>query len=98
MKFLLILALVCTHVCANAQNENNVINKPTPIEEWVVSPTGPNDLSKDSLDAVYQYIDALDEFEISKAHEALRYRLIKNPTQQNKELVLYIEQKLNGLK
>ena len=98
MKNLLLLSILLIGAFKSySQTENNIINKPIATADRVVTPTGPNDISQDSLNVLYERIDELGISQLSKVQEMFRYKIYHEPTQQNKDLLLYIDKKLNEL-
>ena len=51
-------------------------------------------LSSDSLVLLYEKLDEASMFELQKLQETLIYRIRVAPTDQNKEILNYVEQRL----
>lgn len=55
-------------------------------------------ISQDSLATLYAQIDELGESDLKRVQEHFRYRLRMEPSEQNKELLLYVDERLRLLK
>lgn len=55
-------------------------------------------LSADSIQKLYQRIDALSIFELKKWRESYIYKNRTEPSDQNKEILLYIEERMKPVK
>lgn len=57
-----------------------------------------NSLSSDSLQKLYQQIDLLSIFELKKWRESYIYKNRTQPSVQNKQILMYIEERIKVVK
>ena len=55
-------------------------------------------LSSDSLQKLYQHIDLLSVFDLKKWRESYIYKNRTQPSNQNKQILIYIEERLKVVK
>jgi hypothetical protein len=55
-------------------------------------------LSVDSIQSLYQRIDTLSIFELKKWRESYIYKNRTEPSDQNKEILLYIEERMKTVR
>lgn len=55
-------------------------------------------LSPDSLQKLYQHIDLLSVFDLKKWRESYIYKNRTQPSYQNKQILIYIEERLKVVK
>jgi hypothetical protein len=55
-------------------------------------------LSSDSLQKIYQKIDQLSVFDLQKWRESYIYKNRTQPSHQNKQILIYIEERLKVVK
>ncbi|WP_343632027.1 hypothetical protein [Fluviicola sp.] len=55
-------------------------------------------LSSDSLQKLYQHIDLLSVFDLKKWRESYIYKNRTQPSDQNKQILIYIEERLKVIK
>ncbi len=58
----------------------------------------PDSLSADSMQMIYQEIDLLSIFELKKWRESYIYKNRTQPSAQNKQILMYIEERLKVVK
>lgn len=89
MRLLLLAALAtafgATTACAHTQSAHH-----TPVYWLIPSDT----ISADSLQKFYQRIDLLSVFELKKMRESYIYKNRTQPSNQNKQILLYVEERL----
>lgn len=93
MRLLLLVAVTSvigtSTVCARSQMENH--------QQFVfVEPS--DTLSADSLQTLYSKIDQLSVFELPKWRESYIYKNRIQPCNQNKQILLYIEERMKVVK
>ena len=81
MKKLLLSALLLFS-CLTATAQNASENSKFPI------------ITEDSLVKLYHFIDDASVFDLTKLQESYRYKSRLEPSTQNKEILLYIDEKL----
>ncbi len=55
-------------------------------------------ISSDSLQKLYQHIDSLTYFDLKKWRESFIYKNRTQPSYQNKQILIYIEERLKAVK
>lgn len=55
-------------------------------------------ISSDSLQKLYQHIDSLSYFDLKKWRESFIYRNRTQPSYQNKQILIYIEERQKAVK
>lgn len=78
-------AFVATTTCAHANYVHH-----TPVYRLMPSDT----ISADSLQKLYQRIDLLSVFDLKKMRESYIYKNRTQPSNQNKQILLYVEERL----
>ena len=87
---LLLLATLASAFVATATYAHTRYVHHTPVYRLTSSDT----LSADSLQKLYQRIDLLSVFELNKMRESYIYRNRTQPSDQNKRILLYVEERL----
>lgn len=90
---LLLLAAIASVIGATTTyaHENHVSLKS-------VCQTSDDTLSSDSLQKLYQHIDLLSVFDLKKWRESYIYKNRTQPSQQNRQILIYIEERLKVIK
>ncbi|MNU71615.1 hypothetical protein D3C71_610480 [compost metagenome] len=89
MRLLLLAALasafVATTACAHREYvQHRPVYRSMPFDT----------LSSDSLQKLYQRIDLLSVFDLKKMRESYIYKNRTQPSNQNKQILLYVEERL----
>ncbi|WP_300662906.1 hypothetical protein [Fluviicola sp.] len=87
---LLLLAALASAFAATATYAHTRCAHHTPVYGSISSDT----LSSDSLQKLYQRIDLLSVFELNKMRESYIYKNRTQPSNQNKQILLYVEERL----
>lgn len=89
MRLLLLAALASAFGATTAYAHIGYASH-TPVYRFVPSDT----ISSDSLQKLYQRIDLLSVFELNKMRESYIYKNRTQPSNQNKQILLYVEERL----
>lgn len=89
MRLLLLAALASAFGATTAYAHTRYASH-TPVYRFVPSDT----ISSDSLQKLYQRIDLLSVFELNKMRESYIYKNRTQPSNQNKQILLYVEERL----
>lgn len=89
MRLLLLAALATAFGATTAYAHTRCVH-PTSVCRLLPADT----LSADSLQKLYQHIDMLSVFDLKKMRESYIYRNRTQPSNQNKQILLYVEERL----
>jgi hypothetical protein len=93
MRLLLLVTMTAVVVTTTASyaHENDAY-----MSSVYQTPT--DSLSNDSLQMLYQHIDLLTVFDLQKWRESFIYKNRTQPSYQNKQILIYIEERLKVVK
>lgn len=89
---LLLLASIASAIGAATTYSHAAAVHHTPVYRIGMSDT----LSPDSLQLLYRQIDQLSVFDLKKVRESYIYRNRTQPSDQNKRILLYVEERIKG--
>jgi hypothetical protein len=90
---LLLLAAIASVIGATTSYAHT-----TNVRTQSVHQTTADSLSPDSLQKLYQQIDLLSIFELKKWRESYIYKNRTQPSVQNKQILIYIEERIKVVK
>lgn len=91
MKLLLLVSIVLTIGTVRAHAHTHELP-----DNYSLSYYSGDSLSADSVQQLYTRIDALSIFELKKWRESYIYKNRTAPSNQNKEILLYIEERMKS--
>lgn len=92
MRLLLLAAMASAIGATTTHAHENVV----PLNTICIS--SGDTLSADSLQKLYQHIDLLSVFDLKKWRESYIYKNRTQPSNQNKQILVYIEERLKVVK
>lgn len=87
---LLLLASIASAIGATATYAHAETVHMTPVYRFSLTDT----LSPDSLQMLYRHIDQLSVFDLRKVRESYIYQNRTRPSDQNKQILLYVEERI----
>jgi hypothetical protein len=91
---LLLLATMASAIAANTTYAHSHV----PSNEAVIQPHLKDTIIFDTLQLIYRNINLMSDFELKKWRESYIYKNRVQPSSQNEQILLYIEERLKVVK